>query len=245
MQIFDLKIWLSPERLFLPLRQSKFNWSNISCFCTLSPQMFLKHIFLQYILIIKCKIKCNCRVLRKMATTKIRFFWTSRYLNHFWFCFHQKISENVYFNVKPLVQTPSTPPPHTPTRQNLNLAPLLCHLLASLILIASLILTLSAAHCTGTCPCPCRKCLKRTGRHRLCDWCPSSWCRWTPINHPMQMRSPMRKNLPRHLLEEPMKLSDKYWIVVFVQYCSMLYTSTWSFHSVIVINNCFDNLMQY
>ena len=82
MQIFDLKIWLSPERLFLPLWQSKFNWSNISCFCTLSPQMFLKHIFLQYILIIYCKIKR--RVLKKMATTKIRFFSTSRYLSHFW-----------------------------------------------------------------------------------------------------------------------------------------------------------------
>ena len=69
-------------------------------------------------------------------------------------------------------------------------------------------------HCTGNCPCswgaPCRKCPKRTGRHHLCNWCPGSWCRWAPINHPNQIRSPVRKNLPRHLLEEPLTLSDKY-----------------------------------
>ena len=82
MKNFDLKIWLSPERLFIPLWQSRFNWSNLSCFHTFSPQIFLKHLFLQYILIIYCKIKR--RVLKKMATTKIRFFSTSRYLSHFW-----------------------------------------------------------------------------------------------------------------------------------------------------------------
>ena len=80
MKIFDLKIWLSPERLFIPLWQSRFNWSNLSCFHTFSPQIFLKHHFLQYILIIKCKIKC--RVPREMAKTKIRFFLTSRYHSH-------------------------------------------------------------------------------------------------------------------------------------------------------------------
>ena len=31
-----------------------------------------------------------------------------------------------------------------------------------------------------------------------------------------QIRSPVRKNLPRHLLEEPSTLSDKYWVVVFL-----------------------------
>ena len=141
--------------------------------------------------------------------------------------------------VKPLVLTPSTPPPPSPTAHSEPPEPEPCssplpppcfpdpHPLC--------------CHCTGTCPCswgaPCRKCPKRTGRHHLCDWCPGSWCRWAPINHPTQMRSPVRKNLPRHFLEEPMKLSDKYWIVVFMKYCSMLYTSTWCFHFVIVINN--------
>ena len=69
-------------------------------------------------------------------------------------------------------------------------------------------------HCTGTCPCswgaPCRKCPSRTGRHHLCDFCPGEWCKWAPINHPVQMRSPVQKNLPQHLLEQPMRLSDKY-----------------------------------
>ena len=49
-----------------------------------------------------------------------------------------------------------------------------------------------------SCPCswgaPCRKCLNRTGRHHLCDWCPGSCCRWAPINHPMQMRSPKQSS---------------------------------------------------
>ena len=59
--------------------------------------------------------------------------------------------------------------------------------------------------------------------HHLCEGCPGSWCRWAQINHPMQMRSPVRKNLPRHLLEEPMKLSDKYWcICCSIVQCSML-----------------------
>ena len=114
--------------------------------------------------------------------------------------------------VKPLDQTPLTPPPLSPAPLSDPPEPEPCssplpppcfpdpHPLC--------------CHCTGTCPCswgaPCRKCPKRTGRHHLCDWCPGSWCRWAPINHPMQMRSPVRKNLPRHLLEEPMKLSDKY-----------------------------------
>ena len=84
-------------------------------------------------------------------------------------------------------------------------------------------------HCTGTCPCswgaPCRKCPKRTGRHHLCDWCPGDWCRWAPINHPTQMRSPVRKNLPQHLLEAPMTLSDKYRVVALLQYCSILNAS--------------------
>ena len=52
--------------------------------------------------------------------------------------------------------------------------------------------------------------------HVLCNWCPGSWCRYAPINHPNQIRSPVRKNLPRHLLEEPLTLSDKYWVVVFL-----------------------------
>ena len=114
--------------------------------------------------------------------------------------------------VKPLGATPSTPPPPSPTplpdppEHEPCSSPLpppcfpdphpLC------------------CHCTGNCPCswgaPCRKCPKRTGRHHLCDWCPGDWCRWAPTNHPMQMRSPVRKNLPRHLLEAPMTLSDKY-----------------------------------
>ena len=114
--------------------------------------------------------------------------------------------------VKPLDQTPLTPPPLSPAPLSDPPEPEPCssplpppcfpdpHPLC--------------CHCTGTCPCswgaPCRKCPKRTGRHHLCDWCPGSWCRWAPINHPIQMRSPVRKNLPRHLLEAPMKLSDKY-----------------------------------
>ena len=114
--------------------------------------------------------------------------------------------------VKPLVYTPPTPPPLSPAPLPDPPEPEPCssplpppcfpdpHPLC--------------CHCTGTCPCswgaPCRKCPKRTGRHHLCDWCPGDWCKWAPINHPLQMRSPVRKNLPRHLLEEPMKLSDKY-----------------------------------
>ena len=71
-----------PREVVVTPIQSKFNWENLSRLCTFSPQIFLKHLFLQYILIIYCKIKR--RVLKKMATTKIRFFSTSRYLSHFW-----------------------------------------------------------------------------------------------------------------------------------------------------------------
>ena len=111
--------------------------------------------------------------------------------------------------VKPLVNSPSTPPPLSPTSSP---QPQLCssplpppcfpdpHPLC--------------CHCTGTCPCswgaPCRKCPKRTGRHHVCEWCPGSWCKWAPINHPMQIRSPRRNTIPRHLLEQPMIYSDKY-----------------------------------
>ena len=114
--------------------------------------------------------------------------------------------------VKPLVQTPSTPPPPSPTTHSDPPEPEPCssplpppcfpdpHPLC--------------CHCTGTCPCswgaPCRKCPKRTGRHHVCDWCPGSWCKWAPINHPMQIRSPRRNTIPRHLLEQPMIYSDKY-----------------------------------
>ena len=38
----------------------------------------------------------------------------------------------------------------------------------------------------------------------------TSWCRWAPINHLNQIRSPVRKNIPWHLLEEPSTLTDKY-----------------------------------
>ena len=69
-------------------------------------------------------------------------------------------------------------------------------------------------HCTGTCPCswgaPCRRCPERTGRHHVCEWCPGSWCKWAPINHLSQIRSPRRKHIPQHLLDQPMTYNDKY-----------------------------------
>ena len=114
--------------------------------------------------------------------------------------------------VKPLAQTPSTPPTHSllplsqdpPEPEPSSPLPPPCfpdpHP--------------RCCHCTGTCPCswgaPCRKCPSRTGRHHLCDFCPGEWCKWASINHPLQMRLPVRKNLPQHLLEQPMRLSDKY-----------------------------------
>ena len=114
---------------------------------------------------------------------------------------------------KPLVDPPSTPPPLSPAPlSNDPPQPQLCssplpppcfpdpHPLC--------------CHCTGTCPCswgaPCRRCPGRTGRHHVCDWCPGSWCKWAPVNHPIQMRSPLRKSAPRYLLEQPMVYNDKY-----------------------------------
>ena len=60
-----------PREVVVTPIQSKFNWENLSRFITFSPKIFLKHLFLQYILIIYCKIKR--RLLKKMATTKFGF----------------------------------------------------------------------------------------------------------------------------------------------------------------------------